>query len=167
MTVRMMITITACSRAGLRSAGTGPVLAPPFCSRTNLHYPKLCTYMYLLLSAHTLCPKFCTYFYTLCVKLCTCAYHFVCPTLHNIATPCVCSTLHIHTVHTCTQLHTHMISPYVLNSVHICLCNACCAYKCAFFHVWFHRYSKVQACSASKKGCDGAEKCGSMQFIAL
>ena len=52
MTVRMMITITACSRAGLRSAGTGPVLAPPFCSRTNLHctalnFAHICTFYFL------------------------------------------------------------------------------------------------------------------------
>ena len=123
MTGRMMITITACSRASLRSAGTGPVLAPPFCSRTHLvcvsstlHiYPHLvCTNLHIYIYTLCVCPLLCTYIHTLCVCPILCTYIHTTP---YISTPCVCPLL-------CTYIHTFL-------SLHVVI--TCVRFSMSFF----------------------------------
>ena len=107
MTVVMMITITGCSRASLRSAGTGPVLAPPFCSSTP------CVLNSVLLCAHVMCIFFqavCTYMASLCALLCTYMSFYsvctqditLCPTVYKNR-----NTLHRFNL-PCVELCTHM-----------------------------------------------------------
>ena len=128
MTVVMMITITGCSRASLRSAGTGPVLAPPFCSSTP------CVLNSVLLCAHVMCI-----FFTLCAHIwppCVLYFAHICLfTLfaHRIS-PCVqlctkmCLALHtyrnkLHRFNSpCVELFTHTCNLY-----HMCLCTYICA----------------------------------------
>ena len=108
MTGRMMITITACSRASLRSAwhrssaGATLLFSHTPCVSYTLHtYPILCTYILYFAHISTLCVSFTLYIYicTLCVSY----------TLH-ISTLCVIYVAHISTPS----------KPCVVNLAHIC-----------------------------------------------
>ena len=120
MTGRMMITITACSRASLRSAwhrssaGATLLFSHTPCVSYTLHtYPILCTYILYFAHISTLCVSFTLYIYmhTLCVL------YFA-----HISTPCVSYTLHY--VPTLCVIYVAHIStpskPCVVNLAHIC-----------------------------------------------
>ena len=137
MTVVMMITITGCSRASLRSAGTGPVLAPPFCSSTP------CVLNSVLLCAHVMCIFFtlCAHiwppcvlyfahicFFTLfahrispCVQLCTkmcLAMHTYRNTLHRLNLPYVEMFTHMYVIYIiCVSAHIYVTSQHTIQYI--------------------------------------------------